>query len=386
METDSNYSPDAKSDPLKTNHAEAHETEPSEVKGDFKSRHEAPEAVHSRLYGLDAVDVSKALREGHLVPNERYQQDYEDVIAFLQLKGQPSRPLYPQIRPKSQEEYETVKQLLSPDFFTPFNSLLELLGWAPLRLEPERDAIETWNNDDYLRNLVAAVERGLDNGQFKTLIPRLVAVYLNLEVEKPPQGNVWASIDAIAIPGSRTYDRPAEAFRAYLRSEGRAALITSGKAPFYDDDNNNIELSEAEANAAYLRMLGVPNKKIHREAASEDTEENADYLAVALSEVGAKRSHPVKNLLLVTSPYHLARYSLNVALMTKRRFPDIHIYSIGARACRYWPESYFLHDDKSGYTREASLGVVFNEYLKIAFDMCGQLMPRSVKENAPRTE
>jgi hypothetical protein len=66
-------------------------------------------------------------------------------------------------------------------------------------------------------------------------------------------------------------------------------------------------------------------------------------------------------------------------------FDDVEIFSIGSKASRYWAETYFLADAKSGYTRETTMGVVFNEYLKLAFDMCAvRSFEKSVKAEAPR--
>ena len=46
------------------------------------------------------------------------------------------------------------------------------------------------------------------------------------------------------------------------------------------------------------------------------------------------------------------------------------MFAVGSKASRYWAETFFLTDAKAGYTRESTMGVVFNEYFKIAFDAC----------------
>ncbi|HEX5322551.1 MAG TPA: YdcF family protein, partial [Capsulimonadaceae bacterium] len=184
--------------------------------------------------------------------------------------------------------------------------------------------------------------------------------------------------------GSRTYDRTAEAFRAYLQTSGRAVFVASGNAPYYDPTNAGIETTESEVNAAYLRLFGVPAGKIYIEALSQDTEENAQFLPKALNQIAVKEGHPIKKLLLVTSPFHLARYRLHVETSLDSYEPSVEVFAIGARASRYWAETYFLIDAKSGYTRDGTMTVVLVEYLKIAFDLCAETRPSEVKKFADR--
>ena len=179
----------------------------------------------------------------------------------------------------------------------------------------------------------------------------MVSTFLNLERERPPEE--WADINAIAVPGSRTYDRAAEAFRAYLKTNGQAFIVASGRAPYYDPNNEAVQFTEAEANTSYLRMLGVPGDRIIVEATSQDTAENVEFLEDAFSQIQEIRSTPVQKLLLVTSPFHLARYRFNVELNLRGTKCDI--YAVGSKASRYWAETYFLVDPKSGYTREGTM-------------------------------
>lgn len=330
------------------------------------------------------LSIEAALADCVLVQNPRYQDDYEKVVSFVALKGRQSRPIDSKIFPRASEDFDAVLGKLPSGFFESFDRLLTVVGMSPIKISNHLETIEVWNNEDFLPLLVSATGRHLDQGDKTALIPALLSVFMRLDQERPPSPEQWPEIGAISIPGSRTYDRPAEAFRAYLKTRGNSVLITSGKSPYYDENNNNLELSEAEANAALLRLLGVPNERIYTEADSEDTEENADYLAGVIRQVEKDQDKPITKILLVTSPYHLTRYRLNVDLMLKDRDINAEVFAIGSRASRYWAETYFIDDDKSGYTRDATLGVVFNEYLKIAFDVCAKTRPDSVKAEAPR--
>ena len=140
--------------------------------------------------------------------------------------------------------------------------------------------------------------------------------------------------------------------------------------PYYDAKNEEVRLTEAEANAAYLRLLGVPDAHIIQESESHDTAEHVQFLPNALAKLEADRGATVKSVLLVTSPFHLARYWLGAKIMLERIGSNMRLFAIGSKASRYWAETYFLTDAKSGYTRESTMGVVFNEYVKIAFDLC----------------
>jgi uncharacterized SAM-binding protein YcdF (DUF218 family) len=320
---------------------------------------------------------------GKIVDNYDYQSDYETVLSFARLKGRGTRPIDSVVIPNDPDEFESLVSLIEPDFFEPFQRLLELVGFQRILIGPDLANIAVWNNKDYETHLISAIERMLDEGGCTPLVPALVAAFWNLEREKDP-GELWGSIDVIAIPGSRTQDRVAEAFRAYLRTEGRATLVTSGRAPYYDPNNTQLELTEAEVSKAYLRLLGIPDFQIVSESESRDTQENAEFLISALTESEARRSAPVERILLVTSPFHLARYRFGVEQLILQAQLNVSIYAIGSRASRYWAETYFLVDAKSGYPREVTLRVVLGEYLKLAFDICAKRRPTEVKAVAIR--
>lgn len=91
---------------------------------------------------------------------------------------------------------------------------------------------------------------------------------------------------------SGTLERADAAFKLY-KDTGLPMLI-SGGAPF-------SESPEAEAAAAYLMELGVPENKLVKEVRSRDTEENARFSLKLCGEKGYKK------IILLTSAYHMPR-------------------------------------------------------------------------------
>lgn len=316
-------------------------------------------------------DIRNALREKILVDNPNHNDDQRLVQAFITLVGRPSLPIDEKPNIRTLEDFQRVRTMLPGDFFDPFNELLKLVGMDSIDVAPDRGIIDRWNHKEFVPEVMKRASNLLDQGRSPRLIPTLVWVFLNLEREQIPEEVEWPSITAISIPGSRTYDRAAEAFRAYIHTGGRAVLITSGKAPYYDPNNSDYHVAESEANAAYLRLLGVPPERIYTESQSQDTIENADFLSLALELAGQRFGYTKHKLMLVTSPFHLARYRFNVELSLRGwEGNGVDIFAVGSKASRYWAETYFLVDTKSVYTREGTMQVVFNEYLKIAYDMC----------------
>lgn len=334
------------------------------------------------ISGLPNIEI--ALKKGILVDNPQHREDYEKILAFSRLKGRPNRPIDSVVFPRAEEEFHRLRPKLPVDFFVPFNRLAEIARVPPIDVEPDLGAIQVWNQTDFVPRLVSTITELLDDRGSARLVPILVWAFLNLEREHLPPPKEWPIIDAITIPGSRTNDRTAEAFRAYLATQGKAYLITSGRAPYYDPENTGIELTESEANAAYLRLLGIPRSHIYSEASSQDTDENAAFLPVAMRQIEQEHQIKMRRILAVTSPFHLARYRLNIETMIEIEGLDILVYAIGSRASRYWAETYFVTDAKSGYSRESTMGVVLNEYLKIAFGLCAENRPQEVKSEARR--
>jgi hypothetical protein len=95
-------------------------------------------------------------------------------------------------------------------------------SYAPYGENGNSDELSVWNNDRFLPRVIAEACERLAQGDTPLLVPRLISLFLNLEQERPPQAIDWENITAIAVPGSRTYDRAAETFRAYLRSNSNA--------------------------------------------------------------------------------------------------------------------------------------------------------------------
>jgi uncharacterized SAM-binding protein YcdF (DUF218 family) len=142
-------------------------------------------------------------------------------------------------------------------------------------------------------------------------------------------------------------------------------------------------MTEAEANSAYWRMLGVPHNRIIAEARSQDTTENAHFLLEALDDVAKQSGNYATAILLVTTPFHLARYRLNVEIDLLEQRQGIEVYALGSVGSRYYgAEFYFYTDPKAGYNRSMTLKVVFNEYLKIAFDLCAERRTAEAKAAA----
>lgn len=333
-----------------------------------------------------SADIGVALKQRILVANPNYRDDQKIVLNFSRLSGRPSRPIDSAIVARNADRFASMRRRLPEGFFVPFNELLALVNWPSLKVEPDLGAISVWNHVDYVTDLVKIVSHNLDEGTSPNLVPILVWVFGNLERERLVPDTEWEGLDAISIPGSRTFDRAAEGFRAYILSKGRAIFLLSGRAPYYDPTNENYEVTEAEANAAYLRLLGVPALRILNETVSQDTSENADFLPAALKHVQKTTGREHLRLLLATSPFHLARYGLSVAVTLEQAgLAGIELFAVGSRASRYWAETYFLADPKTAYLRESMMGIVFNEYVKIAFDLCADRpTEKAAKEHARR--
>jgi len=91
-----------------------------------------------------------------------------------------------------------------------------------------------------------------------------------------------------------------------------AALYHAGKAPRIIVSGGRLPWTpgaqtEADAMAALLQRLGVPDAAILREGRSRTTRENAAYTRTLLSEL------PVRRVLLVTSALHMPRAMANFA-------------------------------------------------------------------------
>lgn len=332
-------------------------------------------------YAVKILDFLDNREKGVLVTNPFSEEDYKIVSTFASLKGRPNRPIDLEVRPRSEEEFLRLFDKLPKNFFDPFNRIVVAAGFAPIRVEPDLHQISLWNNKDFIPRVVGGVSAKLIGG-YSPIVPLLVAGFLNLECESLPEDGNWEDIDLISIPGSRTFDRVAEGFRAYLNSNGKANIMVSGRAPYYDESNAGFEVTEAGAMAAYLRLLGVPKTKIIEESLAQDTAENANFFVHEFSKIDLNKDRSTK-ILLVTSPFHLARYRFNTEVALAGHIGH-KIYAIGSKASRYWAETYFVPDVKSGYGPEDMMKVVFNEYVKIAFDLCAENRKVEVKNESVR--
>jgi uncharacterized SAM-binding protein YcdF (DUF218 family) len=314
--------------------------------------------------------IENALEKKILAGNPNYQKDLELVLSFMHLESRPNRPVDDVIVPKNLDDFNRVRRRLPAEFYKPFNLLLEFVRFSPIRVEPDVEAINEWNNKEFIPGLVKTVSELLDNGENLWLIPTLMWVFSNLQRERIPSLRDWPRINIIAVPGARGYGRAVEAFRAYIYSEGRARLVMLGKSPYYDPENTGFDLSESEAGAAYLRLLGVPANRIYIESDSRNTRENVRFFAAILDQIKQKEPGRKQKVLLITSPYHLARYRLHVETMVEDEELNVEVFAMASRVSRYWAETYFFSDPKFGYTREEAMGHVFNEYVKIAYGIC----------------
>jgi len=121
-------------------------------------------------------------------------------------------------------------------------------------------------------------------------------------------GKAFAASEALA-PG--TLERVSAAFLIHKKT-GLPLLITGG-TPY-------SSVSESAAAAAYLVELGVPKSKIITEEASRDTKENAAFTRKVCEVKG------YKNIILVTSAYHMPRSML---LFKKAGFTSVTPFPIG---------------------------------------------------------
>lgn len=142
---------------------------------------------------------------------------------------------------------------------------------------------------------------------------------------------------------SGTLERADAAFKLY--KETGLPLLISGGAPF-------SESPEAEAVAAYLKELGVPENRIIKEERSRDTQENARFSLKICGEKGYKK------IILLTSAYHMPRA---VLLFRKAGTAEIIPFPVARRT----GGARFYADYLPGGGLEARQAL--NEYLGILY-------------------
>lgn len=140
---------------------------------------------------------------------------------------------------------------------------------------------------------------------------------------------------------SGTLERAAAAFK--LHRETGLPILVSGGAPFSEEP-------EAEAAAAWLRELGVPQDRLLAETRSRDTYENAVYTLKLCSEKGFKK--PV----LLTSAYHMPR----AMLLFRKAGADPEPFPVARRAGGW----HWFNDYLPGSSFEARAAL--NEYFGLA--------------------
>lgn len=144
-----------------------------------------------------------------------------------------------------------------------------------------------------------------------------------------PQSDLEKADLIVAISGGETSQRTREAVRIY--NEGFAPkLLFSGAAA----DRNGP--SNAAAMRRYAITQGVPDSDILIEENSATTAENAARTAPIIHGLGAKK------VILVTSPYHQRRASLNFRQMMG---PDVEIINHSTtdsawRKSGWWKQPY----------------------------------------------
>ncbi|HEX7260059.1 MAG TPA: YdcF family protein [Candidatus Saccharimonadia bacterium] len=149
-----------------------------------------------------------------------------------------------------------------------------------------------------------------------------------------PQNQLRDADLIVAVSGGETQQRTAEAVKLY--QQGRASkLLFSGAAA---DPN-------APSNAAVMRAdalsQGVPDSAILIEELSANTQQNAE-MAVPII-----RSLNAKTIILVTSPYHQRRASLNFHQAVGR---DVTILNHSASDSSWRKSSWWQQEGTIGLT------------------------------------
>lgn len=186
---------------------------------------------------------------------------------------------------------------------------------------------------------------------FVLLIPRVLSVDDLSGCQAPEQMNARCTpVDAIvAISGGDTDARAQEAIRLY--QQGWApAIIFSGAA----EDKQGT--SNAAAMAAQAVGQGIPRQVILLDEASVNTADNASRVRPILEERGFKR------IILVTSPYHQRRASIEF----ERRVGDLAvIVNHPTPTDRYW-------DERRWWTSPLSLWLGLSESVKLMIVSLGR--------------
>ena len=116
---------------------------------------------------------------------------------------------------------------------------------------------------------------------------------------EPAGDDVCAKADAIVVvSGGDTFARTDKAVEMYQQGWSNKLIFSGASA---DPDS----ISNAEAMRRAATAQGVPDGDIYLDEHSKDTRENAQNTVEILHQLGAK------NVILVSSPYHLRRVKMN---------------------------------------------------------------------------
>jgi uncharacterized SAM-binding protein YcdF (DUF218 family) len=163
----------------------------------------------------------------------------------------------------------------------------------------------------------------------------LISVYLtpndlrNCQSEPSSDASCQQADAIVAISGGKTSVRAAEAIRLY--KDGWASTIIFSGAAADTTGPSNADVMRRQAIEA-----GVPSEDIRVESASQTTKQNAERTKQVLMQVaggGAKR------IILVTSPYHQRRASLEFRMLAG---DGIAIINRPAQKDPDWPAVWWL--------------------------------------------
>jgi uncharacterized SAM-binding protein YcdF (DUF218 family) len=162
----------------------------------------------------------------------------------------------------------------------------------------------------------------------------LVGAVIGLGFYLSPQDSLRSADVIVAVSGGETQQRTKEAVKLY--NQGYAPkLLFSGAA----------EDKKGPSNAAVMRRAaiesGVPQEAIRIEENSVNTLQNAQFSASILKQMGAHR------VILVTSPYHQRRASIN---FHKALGPQVEIINHSATDSSWRKNSWWTQPYTTGLT------------------------------------
>ncbi len=175
------------------------------------------------------------------------------------------------------------------------------------------------------------------------LLGTVAAAIIGIGFYLSPQDDLRKADAIVAVSGGETKQRTAEAVKLYKQGYAKT-LVFSGAAAD----------SKGPSNAAAMRSdavaAGVPSKAIIIEEDSASTLENALRTAPIIKDLGAE------SIILVTSPYHQRRASLNFRQILG---PKVVIINHSATDSA-WRKSSWWH-------QPSTAGLTFAELQKTAY-------------------